>query len=156
MLLGQTYLLKALPDLLLVCCVSAQTKCHTCAAFKCMSIMQDFPTLLLKLQQYTHTNGNTVSLLMAEGTLPMYYQVLFASSAWPAPGMDMRTASTDGGKHALDSPAGHWLILVDNGALSGCIILEHADRLQGARPGRCCDMWEQRACGHSIAARRRA
>lgn len=37
--------------------------------------MQDFPTLTLKVQKYTHTNGRTVPLLMAAGTLPMYYQV---------------------------------------------------------------------------------
>ena len=36
---------------------------------------QDFPTLTLKMQQYTHTNGKAVPLLLAEGTLPMYYQV---------------------------------------------------------------------------------
>ena len=30
---------------------------------------------MLKQQQYTHTNGSTVQLLMADGTLPMYYQV---------------------------------------------------------------------------------
>lgn len=37
--------------------------------------IQDFPSLLLKVQKYTHTDGRTVPLLMAEGTLPMYYQV---------------------------------------------------------------------------------
>lgn len=37
--------------------------------------VQEFPTLILKKQQYTHTNGSTVQLLMADGTLPMYYQV---------------------------------------------------------------------------------
>ena len=36
---------------------------------------QDFPTLTLKVQKYTHTDGRTVPLLMADGTLPMYYQV---------------------------------------------------------------------------------
>ena len=39
--------------------------------------MQDFPSLILRSQQYTHTNGAVVPLLMAEGTIPMYYQVLF-------------------------------------------------------------------------------
>lgn len=38
--------------------------------------MQDFPSLILRSQQYTHTNGAVVPLLMAEGTVPMYYQVL--------------------------------------------------------------------------------
>ena len=37
--------------------------------------MQDFPSLILRSQQYTHTNGAVVPLLMAEGTVPMYYQV---------------------------------------------------------------------------------
>lgn len=36
---------------------------------------QDFPSLTLKTQKYTHTDGRTVPLLMADGTLPMYYQV---------------------------------------------------------------------------------
>lgn len=40
-----------------------------------LTLVQDFPTLVLKQQQYTHTNGSTVQLLMADGTLPMYYQV---------------------------------------------------------------------------------
>ena len=42
---------------------------------KNISCVQDFPTLTLKVQKYTHTNGRTVPLLMADGTLPMYYQV---------------------------------------------------------------------------------
>ena len=37
--------------------------------------LQDFPSLILRSQQYTHTNGAQVPLLMAEGTIPMYYQV---------------------------------------------------------------------------------
>ncbi len=37
--------------------------------------VQDFPSLTLKVQKYTHTDGTTVPLLMADGTLPMYYQV---------------------------------------------------------------------------------
>ncbi len=37
--------------------------------------LQDFPSLILRSQQYTHTNGAVVPLLMAEGTVPMYYQV---------------------------------------------------------------------------------
>ena len=37
--------------------------------------LQDFPSLILRSQQYTHTNGAVVPLLMAEGTVPLYYQV---------------------------------------------------------------------------------
>ena len=40
--------------------------------------IQDFPSLILKVQKYTHTDGRTVPLLMAEGTLPMYYQVFLS------------------------------------------------------------------------------
>ncbi|EIE25211.1 tumor susceptibility protein [Coccomyxa subellipsoidea C-169] len=39
-----------------------------------LDLVSEFPTLVLKQQQYTHTNGSTVQLLMADGTLPMYYQ----------------------------------------------------------------------------------
>lgn len=46
------------------------SKCLLCAVQ-----MQDFPSLILKVQKYTHTDGRTVPLLMAEGTLPMFYQV---------------------------------------------------------------------------------
>ena len=45
-------------------------------------VAQDFPTLVLKLQQYTHTTGKALPLLLAEGTLPMYYQ-----ACAPAPGV---------------------------------------------------------------------
>ncbi len=50
---------------------------HTDCSLKCplFVLAQEFPTLVLKQQQYTHTNGSTVQLLMADGTLPMYYQV---------------------------------------------------------------------------------
>jgi len=44
--------------------------------------VQEFPTLVLKQQQYTHTNGSSVQLLMADGTLPMYYQVCLLP-LWP-------------------------------------------------------------------------
>ncbi|BDA41500.1 Tumor susceptibility gene 101 protein [Coccomyxa sp. Obi] len=39
-----------------------------------LDLVSEFPTLILKKQPYTHTNGSTVQLLMADGTLPMYYQ----------------------------------------------------------------------------------
>lgn len=39
-----------------------------------LDAVQDFPSLTLKTQKYTHTDGRTVPLLMADGTLPMYYQ----------------------------------------------------------------------------------
>ncbi|KAL0026775.1 hypothetical protein WJX77_000858 [Trebouxia sp. C0004] len=39
-----------------------------------LDAVQDFPSLTLKVQKYTHTDGTTVPLLMADGTLPMYYQ----------------------------------------------------------------------------------
>ena len=45
-----------------------------CQALRSCSL-QDFPSLILRSQQYTHTNGAVVPLLMAEGTVPMYYQV---------------------------------------------------------------------------------
>ena len=65
-----------------------RVQCHTPVSRTkrmCGCATQDFPTLLLKLQQYTHTNGNTVPLLMAEGTLPMYYQVLLPLRTWSQP-----------------------------------------------------------------------
>jgi UEV domain len=36
---------------------------------------QDFPTLKLSTDLYTHPNGRTQMLLKLAGTLPMYYQV---------------------------------------------------------------------------------
>ncbi|KAK9813095.1 hypothetical protein WJX72_008931 [[Myrmecia] bisecta] len=39
-----------------------------------LDLHQEFPTLMIKVQTYTHTNGRSVPLLMVEGTLPMYYQ----------------------------------------------------------------------------------
>ena len=47
---------------------------------RCCEI-QDFPSLNLKVQKYTYTDGKTVPLLMAEGTLPMYYQVCLSAIA---------------------------------------------------------------------------
>ncbi len=38
-------------------------------------MMQEFPTLVLKAQTYTYPDGRSATLLMVEGTLPMYYQV---------------------------------------------------------------------------------
>ncbi|KAK9787367.1 hypothetical protein WJX73_002163 [Symbiochloris irregularis] len=38
-----------------------------------IDLIQEFPTLRVQTQHYTHTNGSVVELLMAEGTLPMYY-----------------------------------------------------------------------------------
>ncbi len=36
---------------------------------------QEFPSLTLKKDTYTHVNGTNAVLLLAEGTLPMYYAV---------------------------------------------------------------------------------
>lgn len=35
--------------------------------------LQEFPTLVLKVDAYTHPNGRTSDLLVATGTLPVYY-----------------------------------------------------------------------------------
>ena len=37
--------------------------------------LQEFPTLVLKLDTYTYPDGRAVPLLVAEGTLPVYYLV---------------------------------------------------------------------------------
>ena len=44
-------------------------------------LMQEFPTLVLKAQTYTYPDGRSATLLMVEGTLPMYYQVGEACAA---------------------------------------------------------------------------
>jgi len=38
-------------------------------------LRQEFPTLVLKVDEYTYPNGKAQQLLCAEGTLPMYYLV---------------------------------------------------------------------------------
>lgn len=38
-------------------------------------LTQEFPTLVLKVDEYTYPNGKSQQLLCAEGTLPMYYLV---------------------------------------------------------------------------------
>ena len=35
---------------------------------------QDLPTLQVKAREYTHSDGRSATLLVAEGTVPMYYQ----------------------------------------------------------------------------------
>ena len=37
--------------------------------------LQEFPSLTLKKETYTHVTGKQAQLLLAEGTLPMYYSV---------------------------------------------------------------------------------
>ena len=37
--------------------------------------LQEFPSLTLKKDTYTHVTGKQAQLLLAEGTLPMYYSV---------------------------------------------------------------------------------
>eukprot|EP00891_Asterochloris_glomerata_P007192 jgi/Astpho2/7192/e_gw1.00113.157.1_t len=39
-----------------------------------LDVVQEFPTLVLKAQTYTYPDGRSATLLMVEGTLPMYYQ----------------------------------------------------------------------------------
>ncbi|KAK9861601.1 hypothetical protein WJX84_010622 [Apatococcus fuscideae] len=39
-----------------------------------LDLAQDFPTLLIKQENYTYPSGSTFMLLKAEGTLPMVYQ----------------------------------------------------------------------------------
>lgn len=48
----------------------------------CLSFLwQDFPTLLVKADDYTHSDGHTLKLLQIEGTLPMWYQVRARSTS---------------------------------------------------------------------------
>jgi hypothetical protein len=37
--------------------------------------LQEFPTLVLKVDAYTYPDGRTVQLLKADGTLPVFYLV---------------------------------------------------------------------------------
>lgn len=39
-----------------------------------LDLIAAFPTLTLKVQNYTHTNGRVIPLFVADGTLPMFYQ----------------------------------------------------------------------------------
>lgn len=44
-----------------------------CPSFSFFSTSQEFPTLVLKVDAYTYPNGRTADLLVASGTLPVYY-----------------------------------------------------------------------------------